>query len=354
MTRKTDDIIIIIDRMLRNISDPPTMGSIMRQLNEVPGISVTRDMLRRYIERIERGLPNGITIVRQPIVSTDLQRRKEGRVTLRYSQVPPIPHLTTDENALLTNMHLLYQSVSNLPWLPQVRQLMEQMNLVDSESNATPRCLFLDSGAVSIRDKRSMRHLGDLFDAALRRYSVAITYHPFDGDTRVHEVSVLAVKQDERFWYAAVLNEKSLLRAQADGQWPFFWLAIDRIEKVTLSNQPYLTTEVNWDEYFGQVVGITNPYNKPIEKVRLLVYGAMREYLQAAPLHSTQQTLPRPDLPDEPLEVTLLVKDNHELRNLISSLMSSVVVLAPPQLANWQQEVLNTTRQRITTTLNKQ
>ena len=347
MTTK-DSITTLIDHLLRRVEDPPTMSELVVQVAAETGAEhASRDMVRRHLERIERDLPQGYSIVRQPIIDPDEQRRKGGRIALRYNQVPPRRGVTLSEDTLLDNMLLLYQSAANLPWLPEARRLMEQMNLGDGERQDTRRCLFLDSDATAPLDDIGLRHLGDLFDAALRQYSVDIAYRRFDSELRHHNASVLALKQDDRFWYAAVCNEKSLLRAQTEGQWPFFWLAVDRVESVRLSDVPYQHVKVDWDAYFSQVIGITNPYDKPVEEVRLLAYGAMRDYLQAAPLHSSQRHRPRHDLDDEPLEVTLHVKDNHELRNRLGSMIGNVVVTVPEHLADWQRETLQQAMERI-------
>lgn len=79
----------------------------------------------------------------------------------------------------------------------------------------------------------------------------------------------------------------------------------------------------------------------------MLVYGAMRDYVRSAPLHTTQRIECRQDLDEEPLELFLRVKDNHELRNRLASMLGSVVVTAPQQLVDWQQEALRLATERI-------
>jgi len=345
--RPRDREILLVDKLLRCFDDPPTVEEIASRIGEVRGRRVSRDVVRRCVERIESTLPTGCHVVKIPIEDPTEQRRKGGRVAIRYNQLPPQRGLSLEENELLENMRMIYQEVANLPWLPEARQLMEYFNLADSESDLCRRQLFLDSDATASLGSRAVRHLGDLFDAALRSYSVSITYRRFEGESRVHDVSVLALKQDDRFWYAAVCNAKSLLRQQTEGQWPFFWLAVDRVERVTLSDAPYQSVDVDWEAYFGQIIGITNPYDKPVEEVRLLAYGNRRDFLLAAPLHTSQKACRRLDLPDEPLEVVLRVKDNHELRNRLNAMLGDVVVTAPQHLADWQREVLQKAVERV-------
>ena len=286
--------------------------------------------------------------MRIPIEDADEQRRRGGRVALRYDRLPPLRGLTTGEQVALQNMRLIYQQMCNLPWLPQVQQLMEQLNMSDSDTAVNQQLLRLDASTIAL-DGKGSRHLGDLFDAAMQGYTVDITYRRFEGETRVHEgVSVQLLKQDDRFWYVAAVNEHSIHRER-----PFFWLAVDRVLRVRPSKQPWLKVEVDWDAYFADIVGITNRDDEPVQEVRFLVYDEMRHYVEAAPLHRSQRTMVRHDLEGEPLQVTLRVKVNHELRARLTSMTKDIAILQPQALADWHQAMLQRALERQQTITQK-
>ena len=342
------EIIELVDSMLRRVSNPLTQAEILSEIHKRQGGELmTRHSLRRQLERIEHELPVGYKIVRVPIMDVEEQRKRGGRVLMRYNQLPPRQHLDADGQALIENIRMLYQAMSNLPWLPHVQQLMDELNLVDgieSYSDCHPLLLQLDSNLWSCLDDNHRRHLGDLFDAALRGFTLDITYNRFGEEPRIHKgCSVQLLKQDNRFWYAAVVNDHSIQRER-----PFFWLAVDRILKIRPSEAPYHRIDVDWKLYFADIVGITNRIEQPVENIRFLVYDEMCDYLKAAPLHQSQQMKKRHDLPSEPLEVSLCVKDNHELRNKLSSFCKDIVILGPKSLADWHRDMMQKSMERIT------
>lgn len=341
------EIIELIDSILRRISNPLTQAEILSEIHQRPGGELmTRHSLRRQLERIEHELPVGYKIVRLPILDVEEQRRRGGRVVLRYNQLPPQQHMDADDQALIENTRILYQAMSNLPWLPQVQQLMDDINLgdrLDDYSDSHPLLLQLDSNVWSCLGDSHRRHLGDLFDAALRGYTLNITYSRFGDEARIHEgCSVQLLKQDNRFWYAAVANDHSLHRER-----PFFWLAVDRILKICPSEASFQRIDFNWSRYFDDIIGITNREEQPVEDIRFLVYDEMRDYLKAAPLHQSQQWRKRYDLPNEPIEINLHVKDNHELRNKLSSICKDIVIIGPKTLADWHLDMMQKSMERI-------
>ncbi|MCR5038394.1 MAG: WYL domain-containing protein [Bacteroidales bacterium] len=345
-----NEITALIDNALRRFSNPLTQAELLLEINKRQKDELmTRHSLRRHLEHLEQELPAGYKIVRKPIEDADEQRRRGGRVMLCYNQLPPRLRFDANGEALLENIKVLYQAMSNLPWLPQVQQLMDDLNLGDraeSFMDDHPLCLQLDSNMWSIMDDNHRRHLGDLFDAALRGFTLDITYNRFNEEPRIHKgCSVQLLKQDNRFWYAAVVNDHSINREQ-----PFFWLAVDRILKIRLSEASYQRIEFDWNLYFADIVGITNRIEQPVENICFLVYDEMRDYIKAAPLHRSQKYRKRYDLPGEPVEVSLCVKDNHELRNKLSSICKDIVILNPLSLANWHRDMMQKSLERIKTT----
>ena len=339
-----------IDHELRRLSSPLTQTEMLSEINRrFGGEQMTRHSLRRHLERIEKELPSGYKIVRVPVSDFEEQRRRGGRVALRYNQLPPRQHIDANDEALIENTRIIYQAMSNLPWLPQVKQLMDELNLGDDAedlSDGHPLCLQLDSNVWSIMDEKHRIHLGDLFDAALRGFTLDITYSRFNDEPRVHKgCSVQLLKQDNRFWYAAVVNDHSIQRER-----PFFWLAVDRILKIRPSEASFQRIDFDWSRYFGDIIGITNREEQPVEDIRFLVYDEMRDYLKVAPLHPSQHMKKRHDLPNEPVEISLRVKDNHELRNKLSSISKDIVILEPKTLADWHRDMMEKSLERIKAT----
>ena len=115
-------------------------------------------------------------------------------------------------------------------------------------------------------------------------------------------------------------------------------LALDRIQSIeTTKDYPYIKSDVDWNEYFEDIIGVTNVENAPIEKVHFLVHGKTAHYIYTKPLHGSQVAK---WLDDGVLDVKLEVKINYELERLLLSYAPSITILAPQSLVEEHKECL--------------
>ena len=71
---------------------------------------------------------------------------------------------------------------------------------------------------------------------------------------------------------------------------PDWNLAIDRIIDIKETQQKYRkNTEINWKEYFEDIIGVTKP-DSPIENIILLFFGKTGKYMESKPLHGSQKS----------------------------------------------------------------
>lgn len=103
-------------------------------------------------------------------------------------------------------------------------------------------------------------------------------------------------------------------------------LALDRIKNIERSKEHFIRNSIDFEEYFEEIVGVTNFQDKEIQEVIILLSEDVIPYVSSKPLHSTQQIKGN--------ILTICVKLNYELETLLLSFGEKMKVLAPADLKN--------------------
>jgi predicted DNA-binding transcriptional regulator YafY len=119
-------------------------------------------------------------------------------------------------------------------------------------------------------------------------------------------------------------------------------LALDRVEgEIVPVSQPYIENiGYDFDEYFEDIVGVTKPVGKKVEKVKLWFSLAQAPYIHTKPLHGTQKE----KLDESGLTITIEVIPNVELEQIILRYGENCLVLEPDQL---KEKILERLRQSL-------
>jgi predicted DNA-binding transcriptional regulator YafY len=171
-------------------------------------------------------------------------------------------------------------------------------------------------------DLKGMNYFGELFNAILFKKVLKIKYKSFNSDQIVeHIIHPYFLKQYNSRWFLFGKNPNY------DG---ITNLVLDRIEgEIALVSQSFLdNTKYNFDEYFEDIIGVTKPAGKNVEKVKLWFSQSIAPYIHTKPLHGTQK-----EKPDKAgVIVTIEVIPNFELEQLILKFGENCVVLEPREL----------------------
>lgn len=186
---------------------------------------------------------------------------------------------------------------------------------------------MLESKFGEIKDKRSFisyesnidyegaKHIQSLFHAIHNQRMLQVDYKPFDEDLVTYLFHPYYLKQFNNRWFVLGRNEKEGINT---------WnLALDRIQNIEELDTPYLTSDIDWEDYFYDVVGVTRLEGEPEEIKLLFHYGGA--YVKTKPLHPTQKIKET----DQGLEVRINVVPNFELEKLILSFGQQVEVIGP-------------------------
>lgn len=179
-------------------------------------------------------------------------------------------------------------------------------------------------------DLKGLNYFGELFNAIFRKKVLKIKYKSFTSNAIVEQIiHPYFLKQYNNRWFLFGKNP------EFDG---IRNLALDRIEdEIIETNKTYIpNTEYNFDEYFEDIIGVTKPAGKQVEKVKLWFSPAQAPYIHTKPLHGTQKE----KWDESGMIVTIEVIPNPELEHLILRHGENCKVLEPEELRVRVQERL--------------
>lgn len=169
-----------------------------------------------------------------------------------------------------------------------------------------------------------MDHMEIILDAIINRYPLKMLYRTFSGSEFESNIHPYHLRQSNRRWYIFALSEKR----KEIHNYP-----LDRIVHLEHLSKPYIPTDIDFDEYFDDIVGVSNYANREIERIVLKINCKSIDYIRTKPLHWTQTELKNLET-DEYVFIQLKVKVNTELKMLLFSYNEAVEVLEPAWLRN--------------------
>jgi predicted DNA-binding transcriptional regulator YafY len=109
-------------------------------------------------------------------------------------------------------------------------------------------------------------------------------------------------------------------------------MALDRIVEIKEIKGKYQkNNEIDWNEYFEDIIGVTKPIDEKLQMIKLHFYGKTGKYMESKPIHGSQKSK---WVDEKTLEVNLDLIINYELERLILSYADDVKVLQPKTLVN--------------------
>jgi predicted DNA-binding transcriptional regulator YafY len=116
-------------------------------------------------------------------------------------------------------------------------------------------------------------------------------------------------------------------------------LAIDRVDEVVVHDLAFIENhEIDFSEYFEDVVGVSVPPNTSIEIVKLEIDNELFPYIATKPIHESQKIKERRE---ESTIIWIEVKPNFELISLILSHGDKIKVLSPNVLKEKVKEIID-------------
>jgi predicted DNA-binding transcriptional regulator YafY len=165
-------------------------------------------------------------------------------------------------------------------------------------------------------------YIGILYDAIINEQVLSIQYRSFKWEEPIRMIlHPYFLKQYNNRWF--------LLGRNGDAT-SVTTIALDRIESIQHLHEIYIpNTNINFEEYFEDVVGVSVPKEGNLEKVLLKVEAECWPYIKTKPIHGSQK------VKEQKADFTIIelqLIPNFELESIILSHGEKVEVLAPESL----------------------
>ena len=143
-----------------------------------------------------------------------------------------------------------------------------------------------------------------------------IHYQGFNSPNKnVFTVSPYYLKQYNNRWFLFGHNHKEEKIQN---------LALDRIKEIQASKKRYEPCEIDFDEYFEDIIGVTNNQEQQPAQIVIELSNNIKPYILSKPIHGSQ------NIKGNLLKLEL--KLNYELESVILSFGENMKVLEPKKL----------------------
>ena len=253
--------------------------------------------------------------------SIELAKEKFGRkVYYRYAD----PSYSINSQPLNASeaeqLKAALQILSRFSGLPHFEWINEMIPSVEAQLGAVARDREVMSFQSNV-DLIGFHHITPLFNAIVNRRVMRVMYQDFKNPEPYEVIfHPYFLKQFNDRWFAFGLNEEHEVV-----NWN---LAIDRIQSLDETDHLYADTQIDWEEYFYDVIGVTRKLEDEPSEVVLRFSPSVAPYITTKPIHPSQ----RSTSDESGLLVRIKVIPNYELESLILSFGDRVTVLSPASL----------------------
>ena len=250
--------------------------------------------------------------------SVPLERIKDGRKKyFRYEDQnfsinnQPINELEAEQ--LKAAMQIM-QRFKGLPQFNWINEILPKIDKAFNFSDNTAGILSFDSNQYV----RGLEFIDPLFKAILYTKTVKILYQSFKNPLPVSIIfSPYYLKEYNNRWFVYGKNTEYENVVN---------LALDRLITVEEFDGTYEPTDINFEEYFEDSLGVTFRAGDDTEIIKLKVDKSLWPYIETKPIHGSQKVIKRND---EFVEIQLDLIINYELESQILHFGEKLEVLEP-------------------------
>ena len=315
-TKSAELRIKVIDRCLSDRKRKYSTAMIFDACNEE---LLKRDFLpitamnsvRDDIEQIQRVYPGA-----------EVESVREGRnIYYRYADPEFSIYKTpmkADEIIQLTQTLRLLRRFKGMPQFNWVDEIAERIGASLKLDETTDEIVGFDENL----DLEGMENFTPLFNAIVEKQPLKLTYQSFKQDSEeTITVHPYYLKQYNKRWFLIAWNDEFNFMAN---------YAFDRIKGIENADVAYKPTDVNWLDYFDEMIGVSKDTRTEPQKVLLWVSNASWPYVKTKPLHGATQRLVNMD--ETGAYITIEVYLNYELEQQIMSFGENMKVIEPVEL----------------------
>lgn len=318
LTKQKNIRFLVIDRCLRNKTKHYTIKDLQEACKE--------ELLERGELGVkERTIYYDLGQIKE-IYNTEIESYKdhENRTCYRYAD-PDFSILNSPINKEeLSKLKSIVATLQRFQGIPQFGWTNEVLTRIQNKlyiSEVNDNIIEFE-GNLNIE---ALKLLPELFDYIVNHQPLQITYKPFAEDEISWIIHPYYLKQYNTRWYVIAYSEAKQKIVN---------LALDRIKNIeTYDKIAYKETDINFTEYFDEVIGVTIYDNQQPQTIQLSFTPERLPYILTKPIHGSQTTIDK-----EKGIIKIEVIPNRELEALLLSFGSDVEVLEPSSLRMQIQE----------------
>ena len=224
--------------------------------------------------------------------------------------------LNETEALQLKNVLTLFQRFEGNPgfeWVSEMGVILKDRFKVKSE---TEKVISFESNI----NYSGYIYITQLFNAIINKKVLKVNYAPFNLKPFTITFHPYYLKQYNNRWFIFGLNQEVGIQT--------YNLALDRIISIDDLPNSFISNNIDWNFYFSEIYGVSNPFDKSAEEILLLFSKEQAPYIITKPLHKSQNH----SVQQNGVLVSLKLIPNFELEQLILSFGERVEVISPISL----------------------
>lgn len=167
---------------------------------------------------------------------------------------------------------------------------------------------------------KGLEYFDKLFRSISNKRVLKVTYQPSFRDAEESILHPYYLKQYNNRWFLFGLSDSRIIN-----------MAFDRIECFSEIDCVYIENkDVNFNEYFDDVVGVSVPYGKNPESIKLKISRSRYKYIETKPIHHSQYII-HDQCDDDNVVIGLDLIPNYEFETLILGFADSIEVIKPTE-----------------------
>jgi predicted DNA-binding transcriptional regulator YafY len=168
---------------------------------------------------------------------------------------------------------------------------------------------------------RGLEYISTLYNAIINKRSLSVEYKSFKAEeSNRSQFTPHYLKQFNNRWF--------VFGSQAEFD-SMTTLALDRIEKIDDSEKNYSESEIEYEEHFEDVIGVTIPIGQNLETIQLKIDATLFPYIKSKPLHGSQKIK---EVNEDFATIELQLFPNYELESLLLSFGEKLTIITPKSL----------------------
>lgn len=167
---------------------------------------------------------------------------------------------------------------------------------------------------------KGSEYIKEIYHSIVNKSVLSLNYKSYKSDKEINiELHPYFLKQYNNRWF---LFGKNPLYDNITN------LALDRIVQLKQISKEYIPTEIDFQEYFEDIIGVTFSEGKEIVKVKLQIDGNLWPYIESKPLHGSQKLIEKKE---DCTFISIEVIPNYELESLLLQFGEKIIVLEPKE-----------------------